>query len=278
MILEVKQIGKYGDVDNKSEYGEYTMFPGSARSYVISRGLNGKYKTGLEENPEKKKELEYLLGANLDPTSPYWDDFRLTFRMPTGSMKLNTENPLDELFTIVAKANFLLAPDRETLKEDYNFKKNNTIFYIHDEEALIKRKSQLEEIKGETTSLIYQMRNNKEKMLFVAHSLGMFVTESFKVENLYAALNKYKDKLTTFQQYENLRDVLKRPNEELQAAYFVKQGLKHSIIVFDSNVNKYKFQEKHIGRVENDLQNYFKEKKNEADLAALIIEIKDKEK
>ena len=276
MIIEVKQIGKFKDKDPKSEYGEYTMFPSSARSYVLSRQLNGKFRTGLEDKEERRKHLEALLNKDLSPTSDFWGTLRITFSMPTGTQKFDTTNPRDEITVYAAIANHLLAPDRDTLREDMNYKQN-TIFYIHDEEAQLKRQSALEEIKGEVTSILYSIRNNKEKMLFIAHSLGLFVTDSFRTDNLYSTLNKYKDRLLSLEHYEKFRSVLKTPNEELQVSYYVKHGLKLSIIVFDSNVNKYKFQEKHVGRVEADIQSFFKEKKHEADLAALIMEVKDRE-
>lgn len=272
MKLEIKQVGKYGDRDTKSDYGAYTMHPMSSRSYMIGRGLDGKFRTGFEDKPERREALEKLLSKDLSPLSDFWTEYRLLFRLPDGSMRLDTDRPQDEIFVTVAQANYLLAPDENTLKTDHKYK-SNTIFYIYNQEAEEKRVAQLQEIKDEVAGIIFSMRGNKEKLTFVTYALGLFASDTLSAENLYSNLTKYKENLKTLKHFEELKDTLKLPNTELQAIYYAKKGLATGLITYDSSVKKYTFQGKVIGTVENDIAKYFKEKKNESDLAALIAEV-----
>lgn len=213
MTIEVKQIGKFDDRDNRSDYGEYTMLPLSFRSYTLKTNTNGLYKTGLEDDDKKRKQLESVLGEDLLPNSKFWAKYRLNFRLPTGSMQLNLDNPQHELFYLVATANHMLAPDRDTLLEDYTFK-SKTIFYVKDKAKEDKKIAELQELKDEASKLVYDARNNKDKMLFLSYYLNIFATPAFEASSLYKSLSKYRDGLKTKQQIQKFVDAYKIPNEE----------------------------------------------------------------
>lgn len=272
MKLEIKQVGKYGDRDTKSDYGAYTMHPMSSRSYMIGRGMDGKFRTGFEDKPERRQALETLLNKDLSPLSDFWSEYRLLFRLPDGSMRLDTTRPQDELFVTVAQANYLLAPDENTLKTDHNYK-SNTIFFIYNKEEEEKRAVQLQELKDEVSGLVFGLRGNKEKLVFISYALGLFASDTLSAESLYSNLTKYKEGLKTLKHFEEIKDTLKLPNTELQAIYYAKKGLALGFITYEASNKKYIFQGKPIGTLESDISKYFKEKKNESDLAALIAEV-----
>lgn len=277
MIVEVKQIGKFKDRDNKASYGEYTMFPFSSRTYTITKGLNNRYKTGLEKDDKKREEFEEVFGESLANNAPFWKGYRITFRMPEGSMKFNTENPEEELKLIVAQANHLLAPDIHTLRDDHKFKRN-TIFYIHNEEDVKQKENLLFSTQDEISGIMYGFRNNKEKLLFICYALGLFVNDGWRVEDLYMTLYRYKEESKNLEKLQIFRDILKTPNEQLQSSYYTKQALKTGIIIWDSASNKYRFLDKFVGKAESEVVGFFSDKKNEASLAALISEVKDKQR
>ncbi len=263
-MTEIKQYSPNNNV---------ILVPRAGRVYQVKKGLNNQYITGLTD--EQVKRLGAVIGEDLSATSDYWKDYTMKFHMPRLSMQINEKAPDGEIFITVAKANKLLAEDEEQLKSDIEFKRN-TIFYIHDIEVVETKKVKLIELKDEVSHIIYEMRNNKDKMRYICFKLGKFVTETMKAESLYNMLSSHKENLKKFEQLDNFKTLLKTPNEQLQSFYFVKMALKYSVVVMDYESKQYKFQEKSIGDTEAKLFAFFSDKKNEMGLVALINEVKEK--
>lgn len=274
MLVKIKQTS-FEDLNQakfKSAYGPYTLDPLSSRVYVIPRGINGKYKTGLTE--ERKSELEKILNKDLSDISDFWKDFTVKYKFPNGEMVLNTDNPKDEITLAAAKANDLLAPDQETLFEEYKYKEKGIVFYIHDANQIEKTQTNLNIIKDEIAVLMQKMKNNGDKMFYIILKLGMLAKEQMSESSLYNMLIRYREKLTKIEKLREFKDVLELPNEALQATYFVQQGKKLDIIVMDVEHGKYKFLDKFVGKDMFAVTKYFSDKKNEADLISLMNEVK----
>lgn len=273
-MVEIKQMASDNPNQEKykTQYGEFTMQPFSARSFPIRKTPDNLYITGLTEEQEER--LSRRLGQSLSPTSEFWKGYRLKFHMPSGTMQIDERTPLGEIFLAVAKANKLLAEDRDELESDMILRKN-TIFYIDNKEEKEKKKVQIMELKHEATALIYKMRNNKDKMLFTLFKLGKYVTEQLKVDSLYAMLSAELEKMTRVDKLRNFKKVLELPNESLQASYYVSKGIDLRIIPMDSDVRKYKYLDKIVGETKSKAEEYFSDKKNELALISLINEVKE---
>ena len=263
-MTEIKQ---YSPNDN------VILVPRAARKYVVKQNPDGSYITGL--TPEQEQRLGKVMGKDLTPFGDFWDTYTMEFYLPQRTMQVDETRPLGEIFLATAKANKLLAEDEDELASDMTLKKN-TIFYVHDVKKLEQKKAKLTEIKDEVSAIIYQMRNNKDKMLFLCFKLGKFVTSTLKAETLYNLLSNHKEKLVKYDQFEKYREALNTSNEELQAFYYVKTAFKHSIILIDPETRVYKFQDKIVGDTEAKVVKFFSEKKNELLLVGLINEVKEK--
>lgn len=261
------------EIKEYSPKGILMRAPMAGRVYTVQQKQNGEWVTGLSKEQETR--LSTKLGKDLSSHSDFWSDYTMKFSMPTLTMFKDEKTPEGELFITVAKANKYLANDEDELLSDMELK-NNTSYYIHDTKELEKKKSKLNEIKIEVGALIHEMRNNKDKMLFILHKLGKFVTETLREEALFNSLAAEIEKLKKFEQFERFRSVLKTPNVELQAYYFTKMGLKYNIILMDYEIGQHKFQEKTVGKTESDVVKFFTDKKNEAQLVALANEYRSK--
>lgn len=276
MLIEIKQIA----IDNPNQskytnnkYGEFTMEPLASRSYRVKRGTNKRFVTGL--SAEQEQRLGKVIGEDLSDLSDFWSKtFRMKFDLSTGSMALDTEDPYSEIFISAAKANKLLADDKDSLLDDVLLKRE-TIFYINNQEEQEKKKVSLLELKDEISSLIFKYKNNRDRLFWTLHKIGEFVTKQFKEESLYRMISAYRDKLSTREKLENFRDILKLSSVELQAGYYVKEGMSKGIISIDGETNHFKYLDKIVGKRTQEIVEFFSDKKNEALLATLINEVND---
>lgn len=260
------------DIKQYAKDGKITMFPRAGRVYIPRRKSDGSVITGLSKEQESR--LGKALGKDLSPTSEFWDSYTMLFQMPDMTMKVNEKTPIGELFLTVAEANKLLAPDLDTYLDDMTFK-NNTIFYIHDVEKQEKVKFVFLTLKSEVTSLIYNMRNDKDKMLFVLFKLGKYVLPTMPTESLYNMLVGYNEKISKYKPMEEFKKVLTIDNKELQSYYYVKQAMKLNLIVFNIDTKMYTFQDKALANNEEGVVKELAKKPSEVTLATLINEVNE---
>lgn len=262
-MVEIKQY---------SPNNNLTLFPRSGRWYMVRHKENGEFITGLSQEQEER--LGKQIGENLSTTSPYWKDYLMKFHLPDLTMKVDDKTADGEIFLTVAQANRLLAPDLDTYLEDMKYK-NNTIFYIHDVEKQEKVKFKFLSLKAETTKLVHDMRNDKDKMLFILYKLGRYVLSTLPTEGLYNMMIAELEKRTKFHQMEEFKNVLSIKNEELQAYYYAKQAIKMNIIRFSGDTKMYTFQDKAIANNEEGVIKELSKKPNELTLAMIINEVLD---
>lgn len=280
-IIEIKQIanldGRLINATNIEGIGEFTVFPYSIRSYVARKNPDGTYITGLEKDKEAREKYERILGVDLSPTSDFWSTFRVYFTMEDGKLFWNLDKPTDFLQFKMSLANKFLALDKETLKDDGDFLKTGGVYYVFDEEATQKRSSQLAELKDEISSLLYKDRQNQERLLYLVSGLGKFVLSGMSKESLYNILSEEKEKRTKLSTLENLRDHLKKSNEELQAMYYVREAIPKGLIRFDSTANVYKYELAgvNVGATQDKIKDYFANPKNVEHLAMLVNEVRE---
>lgn len=251
-----------------------TMAPFAGRQFVIEQGLDGCYLTGLTKEQEKR--LGKILGKNLENTNAeFWDDYQIKFYMPQLSMKVDEKTPQGEIFLAVAKANKLLAENEEQLLSDMELKRK-TIFYIHDSEEIEKRRFKFIELKDEVSQLVYQMRNDGDKMLYVLFKLGKTVSHRLPTSSLYNMLSSHKEKITKFEPMSDFKELLTTSNIALQAFFYAKLGFKYSVIVFDMDLNQYRFQSTPLGATESKVIENLGKKDFEVTLYEIINEVKER--
>lgn len=273
MIVEIKQIA----IDNpnqrkySSPYGEFTMEPMSSRSYRVEKGIDGRFITGLTQEQEER--LGRILNKDLSNTSDFWTKvFRMSFQLNKGSMSLDSRDPYSEIFIAAAKANDRLAESKDALLDDVLLKRR-TIFYINNKEEQEKKKVSLIELRDEVGSLLFQSKNNRDKLFWISNKIGLNVTKQYKEESMYNMISTYREKLTTKEKLEDFRAVLKLSNTELQAGYYVNIGLSKGLISIDKETNQFRFLDQQVGKRQEDVNKFFSSPKNESHLAMLINEI-----
>lgn len=265
-MIEIKQYAPEKD--------SVVMVPFAGRQYVIGKDTDGTYLTGLTKDQEKR--LGKILGQDLSNTNKeFWDNYEMKFYMPQLSMNIDEKSPSGEIFISVAKANKLLAEDEEQLLSDMELKRN-TIFYIHDKEKIEKRQFKFIELKDEVSQLVYNMRNDADKMLYVLFKLGKTVSHRLPTGSLYNMLSGHKEKINKFEPMNDFKQLLTTSNIELQAFFYTKLGLKNSVIVFDIDLNQYRFQSRPLGVTEAKVIENLGKKEFEVTLYEIINEVKEK--
>lgn len=286
-IVEVRQIAnadartlKADSVGKEVGFGEFTMFPESTRSYVPMKNINGAYITGLDDvEPKELERLQKVLGKDLSPYSEFWSTFRIWFAMPEGFKQWNLEDPREYIEYKAALANKFVAPDRETLKESDDFYKRDVIFYVYDEQLTEKKTSALNELKDEISHILYEIRNNKDKLLLLVGGLeNTFVSSKMEASQFYNILSTKRDKFTKIAELEKFRDYLKTKNEVLQANFYVKEAMKLNIITFREDIGQYKFNvdDSAVGNSIDKAKEFFAKDKNASKLAELINTVLEK--
>lgn len=220
--------------------GGFTMMPNSSRTHSIRRNDDGTFKTGLdyEKEAERIQNLEKILGADLSNTSPFWNKLRIDFDFRGNIVGVwNIEDPITYLKYKAAIANGFLAPSEEDIKNTEKYK--DAIFYVYDASGLMEKKIKLAELKDEVTTLIFKLKGEKEKLLYILHAIGDKPDPKHSDSALYTLLSERKESYVKREQYENLLNVLQTPIIELQAAFILDKAISMGIVKYDKQEGCY---------------------------------------
>lgn len=251
-----------------------TMVPFAGRHHVIRQRPDGTYITGLTQEQEKR--LGKVYGKDLSPHGKeFWDGYPIKFYMPQRTMFVDEKTPEGEIFLAVAQANKLLAKDEDALLEDMELK-NNTLFYIYDIKKIEEAKATFTRLKDEVSQIIYNMSNDRDRMLFILFKLGKYVTDQLPTSSLYNMLSSHKEKFKKKEPLEEFRKLLKSDAVELQSFYYTKQAVKFGVISYDGDTKLWRFNDKALGSTESKVVEFLSKKENEGFLAEIINEIKDR--
>lgn len=257
-----KTIGKqYG-------LGDFTVPPMALRAANPLKNINGDYITGLTQ--DEAEQYGKILGEDLSPRSVVWktDRFRAIYKQPNMPEKIfNVSNPIHAIQVKFLIANGFVAPNKDSIKE--NPKYRNTVFYFTSDQDEETKAVQFTMIKEEVSSILFQMRNQKEKMLLVGSKLGLPVRESYNEKTLYQMLVNYKDEAKTSQLLETVLTICKSSPTELQADYYVFQSL-NKIIKYDAANQVYTYEGKVLGSSREEIVTELKKPENVEILDSII--------
>jgi hypothetical protein len=226
-----------------------SVYPSAKQSVYLGKEIDGMtWITGLNENASavlriedvklrkakqdeiiaKRRKLETLTGLDLGPHSSFWAMHEIVLCEPLKhQLVLQTENPIDEINLCVLLANHFVAPSYE---ESFGDKYINCIFYVEDEERENSRKYRKQELVDECASVIFQLRNNRDKMFYILKALGISCNEGMTTNGLYILLSGYKNNLKTVEDYEKFLNVFTIDNTTLIAKTVVIEAMKKKII------------------------------------------------
>lgn len=275
MIKKIKQIESeiiktlfQGSDQAAREIGvdSFTSLPGSFRIHKVPKNIAGEFITGLSADEEKK--FGKILGQDLTSRSTYWLNFDIVLKEPYLERSYNLQNPKDLLEMKVAIANGFLAPSLTDYKEN-RAKYRKTNFYLYDEVEDASRKRIYQEKSDELTSEIYKIRNQKDRLLCIGHTLGISVNETYNEDTLYTLLTKYKGNLKSLESIEVALNVFQKSPQELQALYYFDKSL-NRLIKIDYQNETYTFDNIVLGTSKVTVVAFLTALENQGILANLI--------
>jgi len=136
------------------------------------------------------------------------------------------------------------------------YKINDTFLYVYDPIAEIEKENLLQEVKDETTSLIYNMRTQKEKMMLICAKLNLSFNEEYSAGMFYKILKAYQESLKKPEHFQKLKEVLTTPNDILHVEYTVTKQLEHNKSIKVVN-GQWVFNNKVVGSTKSEIIKYF---------------------
>lgn len=223
-VVQVKQVPSLFVRENiKSNSGasfDFTTHPNSIRVYSPSKNQKGEWITGLTEEEEIR--LGKILNKDLSVYSDYWKSLEIYLVNRTSLVTFNLSNPEQYIRYKCALANKFLAETKEQLKEP-DYTKDNCFLYVYDPEGDAKRRSELQELRDECTSLIYATKGNKEKQMYLCAKLGMVVHTDYSSSFYYNMLTSHLNNLKKAEALTKFKDVLSTDNQTLFVEFTVNR-------------------------------------------------------
>lgn len=229
-VVQVKQIPSLFVRENiKTNAGasfDFTTHPNSIRVYSPQKNVRGEWITGLTEEEETK--FGKILNKDLSVHSDYWKSLEIYLVNRTSLVTFNLSNPEQYIRYKCALANKFLAETKEQLKEP-EYTKDNCFLYVYDPEGDAKRRSELQELRDECTSLIYATKGNKEKQMYLCAKLGMVVHTDYTSSFYYNMLTSHLANLSKTEALTKFKNVLSTDNQTLFVEFTVNKQKNRAI-------------------------------------------------
>lgn len=282
-------------------YGLNTA-PGSETTEYISKDVNGRYITGLDDNSlqiiriedEEEKaarikeikealdRLETTFGKDsLNPRSDFWNNF--TIKIGYTGKSIDPLDPRDELLYHAIKAGGFtsIAPSLEEAQQsDKGYK-----FYLRqldqDAELKIQRSVSISKAKG---LLVDMFENDQHKLYLVAkalltpnHEFSPSTPKSVIFDKLYQFIEGVlvkNDKKATVKQF---LDILKVKKDTLHITGLVKDALYFNILIKDANGQFYnKETQTSPGKNEKEIIKFLENPLNQSELENIKQRVEEK--
>lgn len=237
-LVQIKQIpDDYAESIGLAKYGRSRM-PGCVDRFMAREGIDGRRITGIDEGQqgltkdqaEKIKELrldlEKKTNQQLDPFSPFWDEFLVSIYSDTPKT-FDTNNPMDIIALRMLKANGFVVPNKEMVDDPRYIKAQ---YYAYTEESENAEEVRSYRKRDDAIVELSKIADNKEKLLLYGQYLeGIKYSPKFKIGTLYEMLRAYiTDK--DLKNATNFLSAVKLPVEELQQKIIVDKAIKQRLI------------------------------------------------
>ena len=282
-------------------YGMSTA-PGSETTEYISKDVNGRYITGIDENSpsviyiEDKDEREatiksikdtvmklekvFGIGALDARNDQMWNGFHL--KLTHRGKDLNPQDPRDEIIIRAIEAGGFtsIAPSLEKAKESGSYK-----YYLHhinvDAELKVERKRQVAKAKGELSKLdaddSHKMRLIAKLLLPANNEFRPSTPQGIifdKLDQFIEGVTQRDNKKATVKTF---LDAVKVDKKSLAIQTLVKDALYFFIITKESDGFFYnKETESRLGKNEKEIIKYFEDPTNQTDLEVIKKRVSEK--
>jgi len=266
-LVEIKQqANSFAKSWNKDK--DITAHPNSFRFYTPKKNDAGEWVTGLSEL--EQEELGKKIKKDLSPLSNYWRDLNILLVNRMQPVTFNLSITEQYIQYKCALGNKFIAENKERLS-DSDYKINDCFLYVFDPKGDVERENLMQEVKDEVTSMLYEMRSNKTKMLHFCAKLNISFNDNYSAGEFWKMLRGYLDKQKTLPHLQTFKELLSIPNEVLYVEYIVNKnmGTGKTIKKIDS---QWVYSTKLLGDTKAKVINYFL--KHE-DMFALLIEEND---
>lgn len=208
--------------------------------------------TGL--STEDAERLGALIGKDLSPISPFWNDYSVTIM--DKDLILHTENPEDELKYLVLKAHYRVAngPDDANPIADY---------VIYDEVKEAVKTNEIASVKIKAYTLYSKLTMSQKREILKLYP-GYMRTDN--VEDALIESNLVKVMESDFSKFITIVE-----DKELNSKIFLKDLVTARILT--KNKNMYKYGDDVIGHSEESTIEHLNDPKNQGLKIALIKEL-----
>jgi len=224
-------------------WGQGFMLEGNGRAktrvapgYYQQIKNRGNYETynDVSQLPNKLKNIVGQLFANR--TDIPYHKRKVKFRMGMGAMiamqqEFMTQFKSGNPFTVMADHPSLVGMLSGSF-QDLSYKPIR-ITSVQYPEGDAKRRSELQELKDECTSLIYATKGNKEKQMYICAKLGMVVHTDYTSSFYYNMLSSHLSNLSKVEALNKFKDVLSTDNQTLLVEFTVNKQ-KHKAIKYQN--------------------------------------------
>lgn len=296
--------GAFPTMEKSLRDAGYSRMPGTVVMKFPYKELNGKYRTGLDENAtaimripdlkdrdmeqksirETRERLEKVTGVNLGPTSDYYNynsknqHHVEAVKLQDGDNIFNLDDPWQEITYLWLKSHPTIASSLQGWEK--GLFPSDTQFFVNDEN--VEAEIQYKKKKSANDAIIKFDSWSLDKRRKIARLLDLPVGEDTKEEIVYNLVDNFlktaqvvngthkgRDPIKVFTSYANLRD------DTLYVKDLVEQAFRHQI-----------YKEKKGGRVyegelelfkdKEEMQEFYLNDKNQEDLLELEKKLKMK--
>lgn len=264
----------------RNDLEPHSTMKGAFNIYTIRKGPDGRWLTGIDPDAasirrigdeklrkQKAKEaqdnldrLEKITGKKWNALSDEWLDFKINLVHRQGDTYLDLDQPEQELQYRAGIASLLFAPSEDDLKQE---KYRECRFYVYNGDEVVSRQKQNKLLRREITSLLYNYKDNKERLYFIAKTCDIIANRSMEAQDIFHILCDHAETAPP-SALESFKDVVVREPRDLQINVKVKEAIERDIIRFNSTTKSFLFLGKQVGRNVDSAIEYFSQTENES--------------
>lgn len=288
-LIKIKENPTPGNLGLEKE--GRSKFPGCIDTIQPSRGRDGRWRTGLDENAlhvlaiqdsterEEKKasiiklrtELEELTGLNLDALSEFWNGY---FIKLDPNVVINLANPLDRIKYHVMLESDSVAPSLmdATRNADYRSAK----YYIAREFEEVGDRVAKRRRRDEAGASLLDIMKTPDKAIMIGNYLGLHINNNTPSDNVYDIFQTYLENDEREGSIEKFLSACSKSPEEISTKIIFNEAFKLNVIRQRDGL----FQRGNItmGRSPGDVLDFLSDIKNSAELLSIQEEIEMKKK
>lgn len=248
-ILKVKEYPRAGNLGLEAvENGQRSKFPGCYDKFQVPFGKDKRRATGIDElsykinsisNPEEREleknrikelreNLEKLTGKDLSGTSSYWDDYSVEV---IGGMEWDMSNAKHVIDYNIAITEGTVAPSLKDARDGGpSGKYLKSKYYVSRENEDVSSKVEKKRRYNSAVIKFETLMEDYDRAVLVARYLGLHVTNSTPLNNVYDRIQEFLDRDEDFGSVDKFLSVVDKNIEELTLRMIIDDALKFKVI------------------------------------------------